>query len=308
MAATGSGEQFARVGSIELAYETFGDPGHPAVLMIMGIGSQMVHWPDGLCEAIAARGYRVIRYDNRDAGHSTKLDSLGPPRLGALIDGESVEAPYSLADMAADAAGLLAELGIDRAHVVGASMGGMIAQRLAIDHPQRVLSLASIMSTTGDRSVGGPTEAATEVLMSRPATERQAYIDGAVAGRKVLGSVDGLRDDDLVREIAARAFDRGIHPPGTARQLAAILTTPDRTEDLRLLEMPTVVIHGAIDPLIGLSGGQATAAAIPGAQLVVIDDMGHDLPPGAWDQIVDALVANFERADELSASASSLRP
>ena len=296
MTVAGSGEQFARVGEIELAYETFGAAGDPPVLMIMGVGSQMIHWPDGLCEAIAARGYRVIRYDNRDAGHSTKLDSLGPPRLGELIDGESVGSPYSLADMAADGVALLGELGIGRAHVVGASMGGMIAQRLVIDHPDRVFSLASIMSTTGDRTVGGPTEAATEVLMSRPATERHAYIDGAVSGRKVLGSVDGLRDDDLVREIAAQAFDRGIHPPGTARQLAAIIASPDRTPELRRIQAPTVVIHGAIDPLIDLSGGEATAAAIPGAQLVVIDGMGHDLPPGSWDQIVDALVANFARA------------
>lgn len=289
------GERLAKVGELELAYETFGDPADPAALMIMGVGSQMIQWPVGLCELLAARGYHVIRFDNRDCGHSTKLAQPAPP-LGKVIRGEVSEVPYGLHEMAGDAVGLLEALAIERAHVVGASLGGMIAQRLAIDHPGRVLSLASIMSTTGAPGVGTPTEAATEVLMSRPATERQAYIDGAVAARKVLGSVDGLRDDDLVREVATRAFDRGIHPDGTARQLAAIIASPDRTPELRRIQAPTVVIHGSIDPLIGLSGGEATAAAIPGAQLVVIDGMGHDLPPGSWVQIVDALVANFARA------------
>jgi pimeloyl-ACP methyl ester carboxylesterase len=204
--------------------------------------------------------------------------------------------PYLLADMAADAAGLMDALGIERAHVVGASLGGMIAQQLAIDHPERVLSLASIMSTTGDPAVGQATDAARQLLLTRPAPERTAYIEGAVKARKVLGSVDGLRDDDLVREIAARAFDRGIYPEGTGRQLAAIIASGDRTPKLRELDLPTVVIHGSIDPLIGASGGRATAAAIPGAELLIIDGMGHDLPPGAWPRIVDALVDNFERA------------
>jgi pimeloyl-ACP methyl ester carboxylesterase len=198
--------------------------------------------------------------------------------------------------MAADGIGLLDGLGLSAAHVVGASMGGMIAQTMAARFPERVLSLASIMSTTGDRAVGEATEAATELLLSRPATDRQAYLDGAVAGRRVLGSVDELRDDDLVREIAARAFDRGIYPEGTGRQLAAIIASGDRTPRLRELDLPTVVIHGEIDPLIGVSGGKATAAAIPGSELVLIESMGHDLPPPAWERITDALVANFERA------------
>jgi pimeloyl-ACP methyl ester carboxylesterase len=290
-----SGEQFAHAGEIEVAFETFGDPDDPPVLMIMGLGSQMIHWPDGLCERLAERGYLLIRLDNRDAGHSTRLNGTAS-KLGELMRGEPATPPYLLADMAADSVGLLDELGINRAHVVGASLGGMIAQQLAIHHPERVLSLASIMSTTGERSVGGATEEATQLLLSRPPTERQAYIDGAVAGRRVLGSVDGLRDDDLVREVAARAFDRGVYPEGTGRQLAAILASGDRTPQLRELEIPTVVIHGEIDPLIGASGGKATAAAIPGSELVLIEGMGHDLPPGAWERIVDALVANFERA------------
>jgi pimeloyl-ACP methyl ester carboxylesterase len=202
--------------------------------------------------------------------------------------------------MAADAAGLLGVLGIERAHVVGASLGGMIAQQLAIDRPERVLSLASIMSTTGDHSVGERTEAAAELLLSAPATERAAYLEGAVQARKLLGSVEELRDDDLVREIAARAYDRGIYPEGTGRQLAAIIGSGDRTPRLRELEVPTVVIHGEIDPLIGVSGGRATAAAIPGSELVIFDGMGHDLPPPLWEPIADALVANFERAAALS--------
>ena len=309
MTSAGSGEQFARVGEIEIAYELIGDRADPPVLMIMGLGSQMVHWPDGFCELLAGRGYLAIRFDNRDAGHSTRLDGV-PSRLGSLMQGEAVAPPYVLADMAADSVGLLDVLAIDRAHLVGASLGGMIAQQAAIEFPDRVLSLASLMSTTGDRSVGEASEAASQLLLTRPASERGAYVEGAVAGRRVLGSVEGLRDDDLVREIAGRAFDRGLYPEGTGRQLAAILASPDRTARLRELRVPTTVIHGSIDPLIGISGGRATAAAIPGAELVVIDDMGHDLPPGAWERIVDALVANFERAGspaDLAAHSGGIR-
>ena len=295
MTVAASREQFAQVGEIEIAYETIGDPGDPPVLMIMGLGSQLVHWPDGFCELLAGRGYWLIRFDNRDAGHSTRLAGKASG-LGALMRGEQADTPYRLADMAADSVGLLDVLEVERAHVVGVSLGGMIAQQVAIDFRERVISLASIMSTTGDRAVGEATEAATELLLSRPATDRQAYLDGAVAGRRVLGSVDELRDDDLVREIAARAFDRGIYPEGTGRQLAAIIASGDRTPRLRELDLPTVVIHGEIDPLIGVSGGKATAAAIPGSELVLIEGMGHDLPPPAWERITDALVANFERA------------
>jgi pimeloyl-ACP methyl ester carboxylesterase len=295
MTVAASREQFAQVGEIEIAYETIGDSGDPPVLMIMGLGSQLVHWPDGFCELLAGRGYWLIRFDNRDAGHSTRLAGKASG-LGALMRGEQADTPYRLADMAADSVGLLDVLEVERAHVVGVSLGGMIAQQVAIDFRERVISLASIMSTTGDRAVGEATEAATELLLSRPATDRQAYLDGAVAGRRVLGSVDELRDDDLVREIAARAFDRGIYPEGTGRQLAAIIASGDRTPRLRELDLPTVVIHGEIDPLIGVSGGKATAAAIPGSELVLIEGMGHDLPPPAWERITDALVANFERA------------
>lgn len=284
------------MGELELAYETFGDPADSAVLMIMGVGAQMIHWPLGLCERIAGRGYHVIRFDNRDCGHSTKL-TQPPPPLGQVIRGEVSGVPYGLHEMAGDAVGLLQVLAIERAHVVGASLGGMIAQRLAIDFPDRALSLASIMSTTGDRAVGEATPEALEVLMKPPASERRRYIEGVIAARRVIGSVDEMRDEQASREIAGLAFDRGIFSEGTARQFAAIFTAPDRTPELRELTVPTVVLHGAEDSLIGVSGGEATAAAIPGAELLVLEGWGHDLPPAVWGRLTEALVANFERAE-----------
>jgi pimeloyl-ACP methyl ester carboxylesterase len=290
-------EQFARVGEVELAYETFGRPGDPAVLLIMGLGSQMIFWPDELCEALAAAGNFVIRFDNRDAGRSTVLD-LSPPDFRRVASGDA-EAPYLLQHMADDAIGLLDHLGIERAHVVGASMGGMVAQRVAIDHPERVISLASIMSTTGDPEVGRPTPQAMEVLMTAPPTDRDGYIEGTVKARGVIGSKPA--DEARTRDLAQRAFDRGYHPDGTARQLAAIAASPDRTSDLRRVVAPTVVIHGSDDGLITLSGGEATAAAIPGSELVVIDGMGHDMPLWAIDRIAGALIDNFERATETAA-------
>jgi pimeloyl-ACP methyl ester carboxylesterase len=293
MAIGGNGERFARVGEVELAYETFGDPGDRAVLLVMGLGAQMIFWPEELCEALAGAGCFAIRFDNRDAGRSTVLSELDPPELGRITAG-SLDAPYLLAHMADDAVGLLDALGIERAHVVGASLGGMIAQRIAIDHPRRVLSLASIMSTTGDRSAGRPTAEALAVLMTRAPADRSGYVESTVAARAVIGSQPP--DEARTRDLAERAFDRGYHPDGTARQFAAILASPDRTAELGSIGVPTVVIHGAEDRLITLSGGEATAAAIPGAELVVIEGMGHDLPLWALDRITAALVRNFERA------------
>ena len=290
-------EQFTRVGEVELAYESFGDPADPAVLLVMGLGSQMIFWPDELCEALAGAGCHVIRFDNRDSGRSTVLDHHEPPPVPRVLAGE-LEAPYLLADMAADAVGLLDALGIDRAHVVGASLGGMIAQRIAIDHPDRVLSLASIMSSTGDTAVGRPTPEAMAVLMTRAPTDRDGYIRTTLEARAVIGSQPP--DRDRILDLAQRAYERGYHPQGTARQFAAIVASPDRTPELRELDVPTVVIHGAADPLIGLSGGEATAAAIPGAELVVIENMGHDLPLWALDRIAGAILDNVERADRFN--------
>ena len=292
MASVGKGEQFARVGDVELAYETFGDSGDPAVLMVMGLGAQMIFWPDELCEALAEAGLFVVRFDNRDAGRSTVFGELAAPDVGRVIEGRA-DAPYLLADMASDAIGLLDHLGIDRAHMVGASLGGMIAQRVAIDYPGRVLTLASIMSTTGDRTVGHPTPAAMEVLMTRAPTDRDGYIESTVAARRVIGSQPP--DEARTRELAERAFHRGYHPDGTARQFAAIVASPDRTPELAGIGVPTVVIHGAEDGLIDVSGGKATAAAIPDAHLVVVDGMGHDLPAWALEEISGALTRNFAR-------------
>ncbi len=291
MSAQGSSERVADLGEIALAYETFGDSEDPAMLLIMGLGAQMILWPTELCELLAQRGYFVIRFDNRDVGRSTILDGP-PPTVTALLEGRA-EAAYGLDAMASDAAALLDHLGIDRAHIVGSSMGGMIAQRFALDLADRTLSLASIMSTTGDRAVGAPTSAAMEVLMTAPPTSRDGYIESTVAGRSVIGT----QPPDLARtrRIAAQMYDRGYHPEGTARHIAAIAVAGDRTQELRRLDVPVVVIHGSADPLISVSGGEATAAAIPGAELVVIEGMGHDLPPQHHHEIADAIVANAQR-------------
>jgi pimeloyl-ACP methyl ester carboxylesterase len=292
MSERASTERVADLGEVELAYETLGDSADPAMLLIMGLGAQMIYWPTELCEMLAARGFFVIRFDNRDSGRSTVL-SVEPPRIAQLASGQA-EAPYRLEDLAGDAARLLDHLGIERAHIVGASMGGMIAQVFALEYPERTLSLASIMSTTGNRSVGRPTEGAMAVLLTPAPTDREGYVEATIRGRGVIGTQPA--DESRTRELAERSFDRGYHPEGTARQFGAIAVADDRTARLREITAPTVVIHGSEDPLITRSGGEATAAAIPGAELVVIDGMGHDMPPQHLDEITDALVANAERA------------
>ena len=288
-------EGFARAGDLELCWQRFGDPEAPPMLLIMGIGSQMLLWPDGFCEVLAARGFAVIRFDNRDCGRSTTFDGAAGPSISQALAGHTDGAVYTLSDMAADATGLLDALGIDRAHVVGASLGGMVAQMVAIEHPARVCSLASIMSTTGDPAVGRPTPTGLEALTTRPPADRAGYIETTVRLRGMIGSPGFPPDDDYARDLAARCFDRGFHPEGTLRQAVAMVATGDRTERLRALDVPTVVIHGEEDNLIDVSGGRATAAAVPGARLVVIPGMGHDLPKGVWGTIADALVSNTER-------------
>jgi pimeloyl-ACP methyl ester carboxylesterase len=247
--------------------------------MIMGLGAQLVAWDRDLMDRFAAEGFRVIRFDNRDVGLSTK-----------------VEEPYTLHDMAADAAGLLDALGIPAAHVAGASLGGMIAQQLAIDFPQKVLSLCSIMSTTGDPEVGGSTPEALAMLVRPAAQTRDEAIEMQIQGVEVFGSKGLPIDWDRVRARAERSWDRMVYPAGIARQMLAARATGDRTSALRALDVPTVVIHGTDDTLILPSGGEATAAAIPGAELVLVEGMGHDQPPAAWDQIVGAVVRNARRA------------
>jgi pimeloyl-ACP methyl ester carboxylesterase len=271
--------RFARVpGGLRLAYEEFGDEAAPPLLLIAGLGAQMISWHEPLCELLSERGLRVIRFDNRDSGLSTHVDG-----------------PYTLEDMAGDAAGLLDALAIDSAHVVGVSMGGMIAQALAYEHPARVRSLVSLMSTTGEAAVSRPTPEAQEVLMRPRSTTPDEAEERSLEWVRVVGS-PGLFDEQLVVERARTAFERDSDPAGFQRQLDAIYSARDRTERVREIRAPTLVIHGALDPLIPPEAGRATAAAIDGAELVVIDGMGHDMPPPLWPRLAEAMAAHVERA------------
>jgi pimeloyl-ACP methyl ester carboxylesterase len=288
-------EQTADANGIEIAYETIGDPSHRPLLLVMGLGGQLIHWDLELCEQLADRGFWVIRFDNRDSGRSTQVDAPVPDLRRAML-GLRIEAPYRLEDMADDAFGLLDHLGVEAAHVMGASMGGMIAQTMALARPERVLSLTSIMSTTGERRAGRPKLRVWGVLMRQAPRDREAYIESFVKTFRLIGSSGFPRDDDRLRELAAATYDRGHHTAGTGRQLAAILASGDRTARLRSLAVPTTVIHGRDDPLVPFRGGRATAAAIPNARLIAVPGMGHDLPREVWPQLIDAVVETAGRA------------
>ncbi len=281
----------ATAGDIELEYESMGD-GEPLVL-IMGIGAQLVWWPDELCQGLVQRGFRVIRFDNREVGLSTRLDHLPvPPVKRALVDfflGRPVSAPYSLLDMADDVAGLLDHLGLADAHVFGVSLGGMVAQTLAIVHPSRVRSLISMMSSPGGRrhSIARPRAAAT--LLRKPPRNEEEAIENHLEFLRTCGSPGFEIDEAAARERAALSYRRSVYPPGFARQMAAVLATGDRTGALRFVRKPSLVIHGAADPLILPSAGRATARAIPNADLLMIDGLGHDLPEGVWPTLIDAI-------------------
>ena len=287
-----SGEQIAPVGELELCYETFGERSDPALLLIMGLGTQMIGWREEFCEGLAARGFFVVRFDNRDVGRSTRLDHLPVPTTWQLVRRDKSAARYTLEDMAADAVGLLDHLGIERANVVGASMGSMIAQTLAATHPDRVSSLVSIMGNTGARTSGQPTLRMSKALLSVAPEDRDGYVEHMVHTFELIGSPGFERDEAELRRFANTAFDRGRSPAGGARQLAAILASGDRTSLLRRIAAPTLVIHGKADKLVRPSGGRATAKAISGARLLEIPGMGHDLPPEVWPQIFDAIVEN----------------
>ena len=289
-------EQFAQVNGIELCYETFGDPGHPPLLLIMGLGTQMIAWRTEFCEQLAGRGFHVIRYDNRDVGRSTRFDDAPPPRPGALIARRMGTLAYTLADMADDAAGLIEELGHESAHVVGASMGAMIGQTLAINHPERVRSFVQIMSTTGSRFVGQPAAAVYPFFMKPMPTSKEQYIQRALKLWALIGSPGFETHEDDLREMLATGYERGLSPAGTMRQLAAIVASGNRTRDLAKIKAPTLVIHGTEDKMIRVSGGKASARAIPGARLDLVEGMGHDLPRGAWPQIVDGIAEHAARA------------
>jgi pimeloyl-ACP methyl ester carboxylesterase len=281
---------------IQIEYESFGDTSNPALLLIMGLGAQMIVWDTEFCQQIADRGFHVIRFDNRDVGLTTHFDDAPTPNVMAAMMGDTSSASYKLSDMAADAAGLLDALRIPAAHIVGASMGGMIAQTFAIEHPDKTLSLCSIMSTTGDTAVGQPASEALELLISVPPQTVEEAADRAVLAAKVIGGKRYPIDEERVRARAAEGWNRNHDDVGMARQLVAILASGDRTLGLREVTVPTLVIHGVDDPLVTPSGGEATAKAIPGAELLNLEGMGHDLPMPLWPRIVDAIVENTQKA------------
>jgi pimeloyl-ACP methyl ester carboxylesterase len=280
--------------AITIEHETFGDPSHPAVLLVMGFGTQLIGWDTDFCRMLAARGRYVIRYDNRDCGLSTKLDAH-PIRLGdfitAVTSGEFDRAramsPYSLRDMARDGVDLLTELGIARAHVVGSSMGGMIAQKMAIEFPDRVLSMTSMMSSTGEQECGQSTPEAQQVLFSPRPADRAGYV--AAAERELVWASRRYGDAARLRALAAASYDRAYYPAGVPRQLAAMILDGSRAEALKTLNVPTLVIHGLDDTLIDPSGGRRTAELVPAAWLLLVEDMGHDRPPALWPHLVDAI-------------------
>jgi len=278
----------ARANGIDIEYETFGDPASPSLLLIMGLGAQMISWDERFCVRLADRGFRVIRFDNRDCGLSTWMVGAGIPDLQAALAGQARPA-YSLDDMAADAADLLGALGIEAAHVVGASMGGFIAQLVALNHPSRVLTLTSIMSGPNGREATPPKPEGAAVLVASPRETREERIEQAMSIRKVLiGPADPF-DEAYERARAERAVDRAYHPAGVARQGVAILTAPGRLERLRGLAVPTLVVHGVADVLVPVENGRAVAAAVPQARLLEFEGMGHDLPQRVWPPLIDAI-------------------
>jgi pimeloyl-ACP methyl ester carboxylesterase len=286
--------------NIEIHYETFGDPSAKPLLLIMGFGSQLIHWDEEFCEMLAKRGHYVIRYDNRDVGLSTKIDEAGTPdflkAISSFQKGEKVQAPYTMDDMADDAVGLLDALKISSAHICGCSMGGVIAQYIAINHPSRVLSLTSMMSTTGNPDLPPLNPEAMKLFLLPVPSKRDAYIKDYVKREKVMyGPIIPL-DEERRRLYAAKAYDRCFYPQGNTRQIMALLTSGNRKPALASVKIPTLVIHGGNDPLVSLEAGKDTAEAIPGAELLIIDGMGHSLPPETWSQVVDGISRNTTKA------------
>jgi pimeloyl-ACP methyl ester carboxylesterase len=283
----------AKANGIELCYDTFGDRAAPPLVLIMGLAAQMIAWDEEFCSQLASRGYWVIRFDNRDIGHSTKFAEHGVPNVLAMLTGQTqgngVKVPYTLPDMADDTVGLLDALAIKSAHVVGASMGGAIVQEMAIRHPGRLRTLTSIMSSTGEPGLPMPTPEALEILLAPTPTDREAYLARYAQTWRVLRGPGFPLDEARDPERAARIFARGLNPAGVARQLAAIVASGSRKDALQSVKVPALVIHGDADPLVRVEGGVATANAIPGAKLLVIKGMGHALPISMWPQIIDAL-------------------
>jgi pimeloyl-ACP methyl ester carboxylesterase len=294
---------FVVANGVKICYESFGDPTAPPIILIMGLAAQMVVWDDDFCELLASKGYRVIRFDNRDMGLSShhESDEATPAMneiFAAQFSGKQLRFPYTLRDLASDTTGLMDALGIETAHIVGLSMGGMIAQELAINFPERVRTLTSIMSSTGDPSLPPPTAAAMGVLARVPPEDKDGYVESYVQAWSVLNGDQLPFDANRTAGTAARSFDRGVNRPGVSRQMLAIIASGNRTPKLAALKMPALVIHGSNDPLVPPEAGHATARAIPGAKLELVQGMGHTLPREAWPQIVDAIAAH---AQEISA-------
>ena len=287
---------------IQIEYETFGSSSSSPLLLIMGLGGQLIRWPEVFCQELADRGHFVIRFDNRDTGLSSKIDEAGVPDImkiiTATLSGSAVTVPYKLKDMADDAIGLLDALSIEGAHLCGVSMGGMIAQTMAIEYPSRVLSLISMESSTGDQSLPNGNPEAMNSLMTPAPAERNAYIDHMGRVFTVLAGGSSLFDMEFEREKSADSFDRCYHPQGVARQLAAVMASGSRKQKLGSVTAPTLVIHGSLDPLVPVEHGRATAAAIPGAELLLLDELGHGISfPALWPRIVDAITAHTRRAE-----------
>jgi pimeloyl-ACP methyl ester carboxylesterase len=294
-----SAPAFVPANGMQLCYEAFGDPANPPLVLIMGLASQMIVWDDEFCAQLAARGFWVIRFDNRDIGMSTRLANARTPRFAEMMLAQVTRirfrVPYTLRDMAADTVGLMDALGIRSAHIVGASMGGAIAQELAILYPARVRTLTSVMSSTGDPKLPGPTRRALAVLAKKIPLDRAGYVREYVATWRVLNGEHFPFDAERTARQGAAAYDRGINPPGAARQLMAIIASGNRRKALRSVTAPTLVIHGTADPLIPDAAGRDTAATIPGARLMLIEGMGHAFPREAWPRIIDAIAQHALR-------------
>ena len=292
-----SAELFAPVGGLELCYQTYGDPDGDPLLLVMGLGGPMTWWDPELCTMLAQAGFHVVRYDNRDTGRSSRVEGRVTRRgLVQAFVGRGGRPPYTLDDMADDAFGLMDHLGWDSAHVVGVSMGGMIVQTMAVNHPGRVRSMTSIMSTLGKRTVGWQHPSLLPMLLADRGRGREAYVAASARMWKAIGSPGFPQDDAEVRSRAEVTFDRGVSPAGVLRQMMAILNQPDRSRALASLRMPTAVVHGTADKMVHISGGRATARAIPGAELLVVDGMGHDMPRELFGTFTDLIRRTADRA------------
>jgi pimeloyl-ACP methyl ester carboxylesterase len=286
-------------GPVEIFYETFGDARDPTLVLLNGLGSQCINYRTEWCQRFAAKGFHVVRMDNRDVGLSTHFSDVAPDVPGvfdAVSNGRAVDVPYTLSDMAADVVAVFDTLGVERAHVMGLSMGGMIVQTLAIEHPERLRSMTSVMSTTGEPDVGQSTPEAQGRLMGPPATDRASAVANHLEGLRIWGS-PGKVDEEAQARFAGEAFDRAFDPPGVARQLMGVAASGQRADGLRGVTVPTLVMHGSADTLIDPSGGRRTAELVPGARFVLLEGMGHDYPQAYWDEWVELVTSHAARAD-----------